>query len=70
MSKDAMEQIIGRLVIDQKFRRQVAADRVQALAGYDLTVDEQAALAGLDLAELEGPASSLEERVSKGLTAN
>jgi hypothetical protein len=70
MSQAAVEQIIGRLVLDLEFRKQMAANREQALAGYDLTVEERAALDGLNLAELEGPASTLEERVSKGILAN
>jgi hypothetical protein len=70
MSRTTLEQIIGRLVLEPEFRRQMAADRGHALAEYDLTDEERAGLNGLDLAELEGAASSLEERVSKGITAN
>lgn len=70
MSKTTIEQIIGRLVMDPEFRRQMAADRAQALAGFELTLDERASLDGLDLAELEGAATDLEQRVSKGLLSN
>jgi hypothetical protein len=70
MSQTTVEQIIGRLVLEPEFRRQMATDQAQALAGYDLTDDERASLSGLDLVELEGAATTLEERVSKGLTGN
>ena len=70
MSQEMVEQIIGRLVLDPEFRKQMAADRKQALAGYTLSDDERAALAGLDLAELEGAATNLEQRVSKGILDN
>ena len=70
MSRTTLEEIIGRLVLDPEFRRQMAASREQALAGYELTLDERASLDSLNLAELEGAASALEERISKGITAN
>ena len=70
MSKDAMEQIIGRLVLDPEFRQQMVASRDQALAGYALTQEQRAALAGLDMSDLEAAAALLDERVSKGLQAN
>ena len=70
MSQKVIEQIIGRLVLDPEFRKQMASDRRQALAGYALSDDERVALDGLDLAELEGAATDLEQRVSKGILDN
>jgi hypothetical protein len=70
MSQNTVEQIVGRLVLDPEFRRQMAANRDQALSGYQLSAEERAALDGLDMSELEGAASALEERVSKGILEN
>ena len=70
MSQATVEKIIGRLVLDADFRQQMAKDREQALANYDLTDGERAGLASLDLAEIESAATTLDERVSKGLEQN
>ena len=70
MSQATVEKIVGRLVLDADFRQQMAKDRTKALAGYELTDEERAGLANLDLAEIEGAASALDERVSKGLLGN
>jgi hypothetical protein len=70
MSKETLEQIIGRLVMDKEFRQQLRADRARALAAYQLTDEERAALDGLDLTEVASAASLLDERVSKGLENN
>ena len=66
MSQAAVEQVMGRLVLDRAFRAQVVADPAQALAEFDLTVEERQGFTALDLAEFDRGASELEERVSKG----
>ena len=66
MSRAAVEQVMGRLVLDRAFRVQVLADATRALAEFDLTVEERQGFAALDLAEFDRGASELEERVSKG----
>lgn len=67
MSQSNVEQIVGRLVLDREFRRQMAADRQQALAGYELTDEERAHFLRLDLDDFQSAVSQLDERVSKGV---
>jgi hypothetical protein len=70
MSQQALEQIIGRLALDQAFREQLRANRAAALAGYDLTPAEIAGLENLDLESLSGAVRDLDERISKGRIGN
>jgi hypothetical protein len=60
---DALEQVIERASVDADFRGQLASDPVSALAGYDLTPDERAAV----LSDTVGGTASLavDARVSK-----
>ena len=67
MSRNTVEEVVGRLMLDAAFREQMAVDRVQALASYDLTDEERATLMALDLDTLESGASTLDQRVSKAV---
>ncbi len=66
MSREAVERIIGKAVMDAEFREALLADPAKALAGYDLTEEEMAGLKELaDAESLNAMAGTLDERVSK-----
>lgn len=65
MSKEAIEAIIGKAVVDRQFRAALFADPDQALAGYDLTEEEIAGLRAIDAESLDSLAGLLDERISK-----
>ncbi len=62
MSKEAVEQVVDRLMNDEAFRKQMQSDVEGALRGYDLTPEEKLSLAGPDA---QGKASGLDVRKSK-----
>ena len=66
MSKSAVEQIIGRAVLDEKFRQLLFSDPDKALAGYDLTPEERKGILALIKEETPDTFSSLGERITKG----
>ncbi|MBO9312609.1 MAG: Franean1_4349 family RiPP [Chloroflexus sp.] len=65
MSQTAVEQIIGRAVVDPEFREKLIADARAACAGYDLTEEELEALERLDAESLKAFAGTLDPRLSK-----
>jgi hypothetical protein len=67
MSQQAVQSIIGKAVLDAGFRSTLFADPDSALAGYELSDAEMAALRTVDAESLELAAGSLDERVSKSL---
>ncbi len=70
MSQTAVEQIMGKMLLDAQFRKLMASDMPQALAGFDLTAEEREGLKNIDLADFQKTVTSLDERVSKALTSN
>ena len=70
MSQAAVEQVVGKLVLDRKFRQQMASNMSQALAGYDLTEGEREGFKGIDLDDFHQSVTGLDERVSKGFASN
>jgi hypothetical protein len=70
MSQKAVEQIIGRMLLDREFRKLVATDMEQALAGYELTEDERVRFKSLDIDDFNKTVTGLDERVSKGAMIN
>jgi hypothetical protein len=70
MSQSAVEQVIGKMLLDADFRQQMASDMSQALAGYDLTEGEVEGLKNIDLKDFHQGISGLDERVSKGIQLN
>ena len=69
MSKQAMEAIRGRSVLDDSYRHQFFADPNRALAGYDLTKEERAALLSVDAETLDafaGPVGGRRARRAAG----
>ncbi len=67
MSRTVVEQVIGKLLIDTAFRKAVAANPAEALAGFDLTAEEREVLSGLDASGMEAAAKELDSRISKVL---
>ena len=65
MSKEALQAVIGKAVMDSEFREALFADPDQALEGYELTEEEVAALKAIDAETMESFAGSLDERISK-----
>lgn len=65
MSKAAVEQILGKLILDAEFRASVYANPASALAGYDLTPEEMQSLSQVDKEEMHQAVSELDQRISK-----
>ena len=63
MSRAALVQVAERASTDAAFRAQLASNPESALAGYDLTAEERAALRGSDPTALR--ALGVEARVTK-----
>jgi len=70
MSRAAIEQAIGRMVMDRQFRNAVKADASKALAGFGLDAGELEGLKHIDLADFDKTVTGLDERVSKGIHLN
>ena len=67
MSQQAIETILGKAVMEDEFRSTLFSDADSALAGYDLTAAESAALKGMDVEALENFAGVLDQRISKSI---
>lgn len=65
MSKEAVEAIIGKLVLDTEFREALFANPNEVLAGYDLSEAEVAALKAVDAEAMESFAGTLDEPFSE-----
>jgi hypothetical protein len=65
MSQSATEAVLGRCVMDADYRVLLFADPDQALAGYDLTKEERAALLAIDAETLDAFAECLGEHLSR-----
>lgn len=65
MSTESVKKIIGRAVTEPEYRGVLFSDPDKALAGYDLTEEEAAALKGLEREKFDAVAGELEERISK-----
>lgn len=65
MSKQAVEAVLGRSLIDEEYRHLFFADPKQALAGYDLTKEERAALLSIGTEMLDTFAEHLAGHLTK-----
>jgi hypothetical protein len=65
MSQTAVEQVVGKMLLDTEFRQLMSANMTQALSGYDLTEGEIESLKNVDLQDFHQSVSGLDERVSK-----
>lgn len=66
MSQQALEAILGRCVMDDDYRTLLFADPDQALAGYQLTQEERAALLAVDAETLEAFAERVGVHLERG----
>jgi hypothetical protein len=66
MTKASVEQIIGRIITDEAFRKAFFAGPEKALEGYDLSPEELAALLKTKIEDVEGFSRKLDERITKG----
>ena len=64
-SDQEMNELLGRMITDERFRKQLMADPKAAVeqAGYELTSEQLAGLETPGMGELVG---AVDERVSKG----
>ncbi len=67
MSHEAVVLILGRAVTDPEFRRRLIENAAEACAGYDLTAEELTDLEAIDPQSMETFASSLPERLIRGV---
>ncbi|MGD2147743.1 MAG: Franean1_4349 family RiPP [Anaerolineae bacterium] len=69
MSKEAVQAVIGKAVMETEFRELLFANPEEALEGYELTDTEVAALKAIDAETMESFAGELDERISRMLIA-
>jgi hypothetical protein len=67
MSKEAVESVIGKAILDAEFRKALFADPEKALAGFDLSETEKAQLKGLDSETVDAMSRTLDARASKSV---
>ena len=65
MSREALEAIIGKAVLDTGLREALFANPDEVLAGYDLSGEEVAALKAIDAEAMESFAGTLYEAFSE-----
>ena len=65
MSQNATEAVLGRCVMDAGYRILLFADPNRALAGYELTKEERAALLSIDAETLDAFAERLGVQLGK-----
>jgi hypothetical protein len=67
MSHEAVAIIIGRALTEPDFCQKLINDAAEACKGYDLTEEELAALEAIEPENLQSFASSLPDRLIKGV---
>ena len=70
MSQKAVEQVVGKMLLNSEFRKLMSLTMTQALAGYDLTEGEIEGFSHMDLDDFHQSVTGLDERVSKGIQLN
>jgi len=65
MSKEAVEKIVGRAVLDSQFREALFADPDEVLGEYGLTQEEVAALKAIDFETMESFAARIGDQMSR-----
>ena len=63
MSREALVRVVERASMDEAFRAQLQRDPASALAGYDLSAEERAALSSGDAGRLQS--LGVDARISK-----
>jgi hypothetical protein len=67
MSREGLQAVIGRAITDEEFRLMLFADPDAALAGYELTEAEVAAVKTVDAESLDACAIMLGRRIRRHL---
>jgi len=62
MSTEAIESVLGKILLEVEFRLALLADPDQALAGFDLTESEKAELKSMDAETMDVLANTLDSR--------
>ena len=70
MSQIAVEQVVGKMLLNTKFRQLMASNMPQALADFELTDAEREGFKNMDLQDFGNSVTGLDERVSKGIHLN
>ena len=70
MSKEAVEAVMGKAMLDATFRGLLFAKPNEALAGFDLTDTERAALKAIDKETFDTLSNTLDARTSKSALGN
>jgi hypothetical protein len=66
MSFESVQEVLNRAISDEAFRRQLYFDPDTALADYDLSPDERAALKAISsTGEADSVGELLDQRISK-----
>ncbi len=65
MSKEAVESVIGKAILDGEFRKLLMAEPEKALAGFELSEAEKVGLKNLDSETLDTLGNTLDARSSK-----
>ena len=65
MSKEGVESVIGKAILDVEFRKLLMAEPEKALAGFDLSEAEKAGIRSLDSETLDTLGNTLDARSSK-----
>ncbi len=65
MSKENVQTIIGRAILEPDFRTLLFTEPAKALEGYKLTTEETTSLKNLDREKFDLAANEVEERISK-----
>ena len=65
MSRQVVQSLIGRAVMDQEFRELLFSDPDKTFEGLDLTEEEKTLLRNLDPDEVADFAGKLDERITK-----
>jgi hypothetical protein len=65
MSKKGIEAVIGKTLLDEKFRRLLLADPDGALGGFNLNLTEKSSLKRMDSETLEFLAKILNARLKR-----
>jgi len=70
MSKKAVEQLIGKMFMDPKFRKKARKDLDAAMAEFNLTATEQANFAKLNLGATDREIEKIWDRISHVMGTN
>ncbi len=65
MSKETVQTIIGRAILEPDYRSLLFTDPAKALEGYDLTEAQTQSLKTLDQEKFDEAASLVDQRISK-----